>query len=133
MRNSHKIEKIWFDILNVQNLLFLAVSSNFLYFQSFISKNCLKVNHFCKNVNFRFSLKMCSKNVVPLMKWTKTKYCLEKYFYMKKVKVSSDPTYFCKYESWPNKLGQFWVMTQPNPLRPVYFLIYVHPLKLCEW
>ena len=51
MRNWHKIEKIRFDILKVQNFLFLTVSSDFIYFHSFTSKNCLKVSHFCKNVN----------------------------------------------------------------------------------
>ena len=51
MRNWHNIEKIRFDILKVLNLLFPIVSSDFLYFQSFTSKYCLKVSHFCKNVN----------------------------------------------------------------------------------
>ena len=52
VRKWQKIHKIWFDILKVQNLLFPIVSSDFLYFRSFTSKNCLKVSHFCKNVNF---------------------------------------------------------------------------------
>ena len=52
VRKWQEIQKIWFDILKVQNLLFPIVSTDFLYFQSFTSKNCLKVSHFCKNVNF---------------------------------------------------------------------------------
>ena len=43
MRKWQKIEKIRFDILKDQNLLFPNVSSEFLYFHSFTSKNCLKV------------------------------------------------------------------------------------------
>ena len=51
MRKWQKIEKIRFDILKDQNLLFPNVSSDFLYFHSFTSKNCLQVSHFCRNVN----------------------------------------------------------------------------------
>ena len=48
MRNWHNIEKIiWFNIQKVQNLLFPTVLSDFSYFYSFTSKNCLKVDHFC--------------------------------------------------------------------------------------
>ena len=52
MRKWQKIQKIWFDILNVQNLLFPIVSSAFPYFQFFTSKNCLKVKPLLQNVNF---------------------------------------------------------------------------------
>ena len=46
MRKWQKIQKIWFDILKLQNLLFPTVSSDFLHFYSFTSKYCLKVDHF---------------------------------------------------------------------------------------
>ena len=51
MRKWQKIQKIWFDILKVENLLFLTVSSDFIYFHSFTSKYCKNVNC-AKVVNF---------------------------------------------------------------------------------
>ena len=42
---------MWFYHPDLLCLLFLTVSSDFIYFHSFTSKYCLKVSHFCKNVN----------------------------------------------------------------------------------
>ena len=73
MRKWQKIQKIWFDILKVQNLLFPIVSSDFLYFHSFTSKNCQrpfleKVIRFLERRNY--SVFMIYHCFMSLSTWT---------------------------------------------------------------